>query len=190
MRFVTRSVCLAMKRGRKGGEGEEEGTGAARIASRTCPVWDGLAYDERWGILAPLIAHYPVERVTRPCPRPMLLSRLLLSSSLSFASVSSPSDPTYTRLYFAPAFFLCLSPSCPTVRSIASMTNPPLCLLIAHRPFQAKRRMGRVLQLASFSLAEVTYATGDISYQVRFHSLLSFYHGLAISAAQFASERG
>lgn len=32
---------------------------------------------------------------------------------------------------------------------------------------QAKRRMGRVLQLASFSLAEVTYATGDISYQVR-----------------------
>lgn len=26
--------------------------------------------------------------------------------------------------------------------------------------------MGRVLQLASFSLAEVTYATGDISYQV------------------------
>lgn len=27
--------------------------------------------------------------------------------------------------------------------------------------------MGRVLQLASFSLAEVTYATGDISYQVQ-----------------------
>ncbi|KAG8986783.1 H(+)-transporting V1 sector ATPase subunit D [Tulasnella sp. 427] len=27
--------------------------------------------------------------------------------------------------------------------------------------------MGRVMQLASFSLAEVTYATGDISYQVQ-----------------------
>lgn len=27
--------------------------------------------------------------------------------------------------------------------------------------------MGRVLQLASFSLAEVTYAAGDISYQVQ-----------------------
>ncbi len=27
--------------------------------------------------------------------------------------------------------------------------------------------MGRVLQLASFSLAEVTYATGDIGYQVQ-----------------------
>jgi len=29
---------------------------------------------------------------------------------------------------------------------------------------EAKRKMGRVMQLASFSLAEVTYATGDISY--------------------------
>ena len=27
--------------------------------------------------------------------------------------------------------------------------------------------MGRVMQLASFSLAEVTYAAGDISYQVQ-----------------------
>jgi V-type H+-transporting ATPase subunit D len=27
--------------------------------------------------------------------------------------------------------------------------------------------MGRVLQLASFSLAEVTYTTGDIGYQVQ-----------------------
>ena len=27
--------------------------------------------------------------------------------------------------------------------------------------------MGRVMQLASFSLAEVTYATGDISYLVQ-----------------------
>ncbi|KAJ8454989.1 hypothetical protein ONZ51_g12705 [Trametes cubensis] len=35
-------------------------------------------------------------------------------------------------------------------------------------PFaQAKRKMGRVMQLASFSLAEVTYATGDISYLVQ-----------------------
>lgn len=32
---------------------------------------------------------------------------------------------------------------------------------------QAKRLMGRVLQLASFSLAEVTYAAGDIGYQVQ-----------------------
>jgi len=31
----------------------------------------------------------------------------------------------------------------------------------------AKRKMGRVMQLASFSLAEVTYATGDISYLVQ-----------------------
>ena len=32
---------------------------------------------------------------------------------------------------------------------------------------QAKRQMGKVMQLASFSLAEVTYATGDISYLVQ-----------------------
>lgn len=32
---------------------------------------------------------------------------------------------------------------------------------------QAKRKMGRVMQLASFSMAEVTYATGDISYLVQ-----------------------
>lgn len=31
----------------------------------------------------------------------------------------------------------------------------------------AKRKMGRVMQLAAFSLAEVTYATGDISYQIQ-----------------------
>ncbi|CAK9779648.1 hypothetical protein CC85DRAFT_298331 [Cutaneotrichosporon oleaginosum] len=31
----------------------------------------------------------------------------------------------------------------------------------------AKRSMGRVLQLASFSLAEVTYTAGDIGYQVQ-----------------------
>lgn len=34
-------------------------------------------------------------------------------------------------------------------------------------PTQAKRKMGRVMQLASFSLAEVTYATGDIAYLVQ-----------------------
>ncbi|GAA5826299.1 hypothetical protein JCM10212_002839, partial [Sporobolomyces blumeae] len=32
---------------------------------------------------------------------------------------------------------------------------------------EAKRKMGRVMQLAAFSLAEVTYATGDISYMVQ-----------------------
>jgi len=32
---------------------------------------------------------------------------------------------------------------------------------------EAKRKMGRVMQIASFSLAEVTYATGDISYLVQ-----------------------
>ncbi|KAG9084352.1 H(+)-transporting V1 sector ATPase subunit D, partial [Ceratobasidium sp. 392] len=29
---------------------------------------------------------------------------------------------------------------------------------------EAKRQMGRVMQLAAFSMAEVTYTTGDISY--------------------------
>jgi len=32
---------------------------------------------------------------------------------------------------------------------------------------EAKRQMGKVMQVASFSLAEVTYATGDISYLVQ-----------------------
>jgi V-type H+-transporting ATPase subunit D len=32
---------------------------------------------------------------------------------------------------------------------------------------EAKRKMGRVMQLAAFSLAEVTYATGDISYSIQ-----------------------
>jgi V-type H+-transporting ATPase subunit D len=32
---------------------------------------------------------------------------------------------------------------------------------------QAKMKMGRIMQLAAFSLAEVTYATGDISYLVQ-----------------------
>ncbi|GAA5872083.1 hypothetical protein JCM8547_003097 [Rhodosporidiobolus lusitaniae] len=32
---------------------------------------------------------------------------------------------------------------------------------------EAKRKMGRVMQLAAFSLAEVTYATGDIGYMIQ-----------------------
>lgn len=28
-------------------------------------------------------------------------------------------------------------------------------------------KMGRVMQIAAFSLAEVTYATGDIAYQIQ-----------------------
>jgi V-type H+-transporting ATPase subunit D len=31
----------------------------------------------------------------------------------------------------------------------------------------SKRKMGKIMQVASFSLAEVSYATGDISFQVR-----------------------
>jgi len=38
---------------------------------------------------------------------------------------------------------------------------------ITRRIDEAKRKMGKVMQLASFSLAEVTYATGDISYLVQ-----------------------
>jgi V-type H+-transporting ATPase subunit D len=32
---------------------------------------------------------------------------------------------------------------------------------------QAKRKMGRIMQLAAFSLAEVQYSAGDISYQIQ-----------------------
>lgn len=32
---------------------------------------------------------------------------------------------------------------------------------------EAKLKMGRVMQLAAFSLAEVTYATGDIGYMIQ-----------------------
>lgn len=39
---------------------------------------------------------------------------------------------------------------------------------ITRRIDEAKRKMGRVMQVAAFSLAEVTYATGDsIGYQVQ-----------------------
>ena len=46
--------------------------------------------------------------------------------------------------------------------------TPRSILLIRVILQQAKRLMGRVLQLASFSLAEVTYATGgEIGFQVQ-----------------------
>jgi V-type H+-transporting ATPase subunit D len=32
---------------------------------------------------------------------------------------------------------------------------------------EAKRKMGRIMQLAAFSLAEVNYAAGDVGYMVR-----------------------
>lgn len=39
---------------------------------------------------------------------------------------------------------------------------------ILRRIDEAKRKMGRVMQIAAFSLAEVTYAVGgDVSYQVQ-----------------------
>jgi len=40
---------------------------------------------------------------------------------------------------------------------------------------EAKRKMGKVMQLASFSLAEVTYATGDISYLVQEQAKLASF---------------
>jgi V-type H+-transporting ATPase subunit D len=40
---------------------------------------------------------------------------------------------------------------------------------------QAKRKMGRVMQLASISMAEVTYATGDISYLVQEQAKLASF---------------
>jgi V-type H+-transporting ATPase subunit D len=38
---------------------------------------------------------------------------------------------------------------------------------ITRRIDTAKRKMGRVMQIASFSLAEVSYAAGDIGYHVQ-----------------------
>ncbi len=38
---------------------------------------------------------------------------------------------------------------------------------ITHKIDEAKRKMGKVMQQASFSLAEVQYATGDIGYIVQ-----------------------
>ncbi|KAF8557278.1 ATPase, V1/A1 complex, subunit D [Imleria badia] len=40
---------------------------------------------------------------------------------------------------------------------------------------EAKRKMGRVMQLASFSMAEVTYATGDIAYLVQEQAKLATF---------------
>lgn len=43
-----------------------------------------------------------------------------------------------------------------------------LCEEITRRIDEAKRKMGRVMQIAAFSLAEVTYAVGgDIGYQIQ-----------------------
>ena len=38
---------------------------------------------------------------------------------------------------------------------------------ITRRIDTAKRKMGRVMQIANFSLAELTYAAGDLSYHVQ-----------------------
>ncbi|TEB26633.1 hypothetical protein FA13DRAFT_1765551 [Coprinellus micaceus] len=40
---------------------------------------------------------------------------------------------------------------------------------------EAKRKMGRVMQVASFSMAEVTYATGDIAYLVQEQAKLATF---------------
>ena len=47
--------------------------------------------------------------------------------------------------------------------------------LLTGHPSQAKRKMGRVMQLASFSMAEVTYTTGDISYLVQEQAKLATF---------------
>jgi len=53
------------------------------------------------------------------------------------------------------------NPNFPTVSSYAIIE-------ITRRIDEAKRKMGRVMQIAAFSLAEVTYAVGgDIGYQVQ-----------------------
>ncbi|KAF2473926.1 uncharacterized protein BDR25DRAFT_301988 [Lindgomyces ingoldianus] len=45
---------------------------------------------------------------------------------------------------------------------------PTPAILITRRIDEAKRKMGRVMQIAAFSLAEVTYAVGgDIGYQIQ-----------------------
>lgn len=53
------------------------------------------------------------------------------------------------------------------VDEVCSIPNSPRKMEPPKRTSQAKRKMGRVMQLASFSMAEVTYATGDISYLVQ-----------------------
>ena len=55
-------------------------------------------------------------------------------------------------------------PSLPTPHPVYSATAPE----ITRRIDEAKRKMGRVMQVAAFSLAEVTYAVGgDVGYQVQ-----------------------
>ena len=46
---------------------------------------------------------------------------------------------------------------------------------LIENPSQAKRKMGRVMQLASFSMAEVSYATGDIAYLVQEQAKLATF---------------
>jgi V-type H+-transporting ATPase subunit D len=55
---------------------------------------------------------------------------------------------------------------CPPSMShtLNSLFNPSL---IHRAQYQAKRKMGRIMQLAAFALAEATFAAGDISYQVQ-----------------------
>jgi V-type H+-transporting ATPase subunit D len=58
----------------------------------------------------------------------------------------------------------------PTPSDKTELTNfffGNLCIHSFTHTQKAKRKMGRVMQLASFSLAEVTYATGDIAYLVQ-----------------------
>ena len=52
------------------------------------------------------------------------------------------------------------------VDEVSPPTPVHLQKLMKEKKKKAKRKMGRVMQLASFSLAEVTYATGDIAYLV------------------------
>ncbi|KAL8650054.1 MAG: hypothetical protein Q9226_005311, partial [Calogaya cf. arnoldii] len=51
---------------------------------------------------------------------------------------------------------------------IAQTLSSSRGLEITRRIDEAKRKMGRVMQIAAFSLAEVTYAVGgDIGYQIQ-----------------------
>ncbi|GJC77884.1 V-type proton ATPase subunit D [Colletotrichum liriopes] len=53
-------------------------------------------------------------------------------------------------------------------RKSEALTNNRVSTEITRRIDEAKRKMGRVMQIASFSLAEVTYAVGgDIGYQIQ-----------------------
>lgn len=57
--------------------------------------------------------------------------------------------------------------TCPTIAQELDLINIRVTE-ITRRIDEAKRKMGRVMQIAAFSLAEVTYAVGgDIGYQVQ-----------------------